>query len=323
MSAHSWITIGLVAMMTGCIMTGESQELSIDPDEEGDDGLVHKTLPTTVFLVRHAEKASIPGDSDPPLSAQGQQRAQDLAWTLRHVRLDGAIASTFQRTIQTAAPSAADNGISVTSFPPGDTSQMASHIMQNWAGGDVLVAGHTTTVGQVAVALGVPGPAWTIPSYDYDNLYIVDIPPGQSITPGASTLYQDKYGAPTPSPNAVNSVFSHSLSCNQARHYGPFTVEQGSDFLSQITGTGDADIYVQFGSAPGYYVYDCNPYLHGSDEICDLIVPIGETKVYVTVHTEYWASYTIDTTYVPGAGAGSIGSTLTNNWAPISCGGDD
>jgi len=35
-------------------------------------------------------------------------------------------------------------------------------------------------------------------------------------------------------------------------------------------GTGDADMYVKFGSAPTTTVYDCRPYLSGNAETCNI-----------------------------------------------------
>jgi len=49
------------------------------PDEE-------KSL-TTIFLVRHAEKAQ-DSTSDPPLTPGGKARAQELAYILKYVPLD-------------------------------------------------------------------------------------------------------------------------------------------------------------------------------------------------------------------------------------------
>jgi hypothetical protein len=34
-------------------------------------------------------------------------------------------------------------------------------------------------------------------------------------------------------------------------------------------GTGDADLYVKFGSAPTATSYDCRPYLNGNNESCN------------------------------------------------------
>ena len=49
-----------------------------------------------------------------------------------------------------------------------------------------------------------------------------------------------------------------------------------------LTGDGDADLYLRTGDAPGLDLFDCRPYLNGSDEVCD--VSIGSAaSVHVMV----------------------------------------
>jgi hypothetical protein len=42
-------------------------------------------------------------------------------------------------------------------------------------------------------------------------------------------------------------------------------------------GTGDADMYVKFGSAPTDTVYDCRPYKSGNAESCTFAAPSAGT----------------------------------------------
>jgi hypothetical protein len=39
-------------------------------------------------------------------------------------------------------------------------------------------------------------------------------------------------------------------------------------YLFNLTGTGDADLYVRVGTAPTATLYDCRPYKTGSKESC-------------------------------------------------------
>jgi hypothetical protein len=62
---------------------------------------------TTLYIVRHAEKApASPGDEDPPLSTSGVARAQELAHLLRSVDLRAIYVTPYRRTRETAAPTA-------------------------------------------------------------------------------------------------------------------------------------------------------------------------------------------------------------------------
>src|SRR3546814_1186547 len=42
-------------------------------------------------------------------------------------------------------------------------------------------------------------------------------------------------------------------------------------------GTGDADLYVKFGSAPTDSVYDCRPFVSGNTESCSFAAPQAGT----------------------------------------------
>lgn len=52
-------------------------------------------------------------------------------------------------------------------------------------------------------------------------------------------------------------------------------------------GTGDADIYVKFGSAPTTSSYDCRPYRNGNTESCDFTAQTGTYYVMVRGYTSY------------------------------------
>src|SRR6476619_8290466 len=56
----------------------------------------------TVFLVRHAEKASAAADA--PLSPEGEKRAECLASTLKDAGIKQTYVTDVMRTQQTAAP---------------------------------------------------------------------------------------------------------------------------------------------------------------------------------------------------------------------------
>jgi phosphohistidine phosphatase SixA len=71
--------------------------------------------PTTVFLVRHAEKEDEP-KQDPPLKKEGVTRSQDLARILGTANIKAIYTSQFVRTKQTAEPLTAKTGVSVTAL---------------------------------------------------------------------------------------------------------------------------------------------------------------------------------------------------------------
>lgn len=65
---------------------------------------------------------------------------------------------------------------------------------------------------------------------------------------------------------------------------GSFPVTAGQNVVVAMTGTGDADLYVKFGSQPTASAYDCRPYDGTSAETCTLTAPAGATQVFVGVN---------------------------------------
>jgi serine protease len=78
-------------------------------------------------------------------------------------------------------------------------------------------------------------------------------------------------------------------------------------------GSGDADMYVKFGSAPTTSSYDCRPYLSGNNETCTIAAPQAGTW-YVSLRA--YASFSgVSLTGSYTAGGGGGGTTLSNGVA--------
>lgn len=60
-----------------------------------------------------------------------------------------------------------------------------------------------------------------------------------------------------------------------------------------LAGTGDGDLFVQFGTQPTTGSYACRPYADGSDETCEFVVPAGATQAFISVNGYSAASVTI------------------------------
>lgn len=127
--------------------------------------------PTTAIVVRHAERASSP-PADPPLTAAGQARANDLYRAVSDVGIDGIFATEFQRTKLSVQPTATGTGLTTQVVSAADTSTMVNNIFANYRGGAVLVAGHSNTVPTIVELLG-GGVIEPISEDDFDNMYIV------------------------------------------------------------------------------------------------------------------------------------------------------
>ena len=149
---------------------------------------------TTVIIVRHAEKAAEPA-ADPALTPAGSARAEALVDVVKDAGVRAVVSTQFVRTRATVAPAAARLGLATETADaraPDHVRALAARILSAYRGGTVLVAGHSNTVPDIVAALGAPKPA-AICDAEYDNLYVVTIPPS-----GAASVVHARYGAPSP-----------------------------------------------------------------------------------------------------------------------------
>jgi broad specificity phosphatase PhoE len=126
---------------------------------------------STIFVVRHAEKAES-GGNDPDLSEAGRARAESLAKMLKNANITAIYATEFKRTQQTATPAAKALGLALTIVPAKDTVTLSAKLRD--LHGNALVVGHGNTIPDLIKALGVETPV-NIAETDYDNLFVVVI----------------------------------------------------------------------------------------------------------------------------------------------------
>lgn len=150
--------------------------------------------PSTVILVRHAEKAATPAN-DPGLTPEGVQRAADLAAALSGAHVTSVITTQFARTQLTAKPITDALGKPPIIVPAGGpvaahVEAVAAAVRARPRGDVVLVVGHSNTIPAIVAALGGPHvPDLCDP--EYSALFIIEFP-----TAGASLRYiRVKYGA--------------------------------------------------------------------------------------------------------------------------------
>jgi 2,3-bisphosphoglycerate-dependent phosphoglycerate mutase len=131
---------------------------------------------STVFIVRHAERADDSGGAplkmgaDPDLSGAGRVRSDSLASLLSDARVTTIFATEFKRSQQTASPLAKALNVRVTTVSSKEPATLAQQVKA--APGNVLVVGHTNSIPDLLKALGVDGSV-KIGESDYDNLFIV------------------------------------------------------------------------------------------------------------------------------------------------------
>lgn len=145
---------------------------------------------TTIVLTRHAEK-QLGTIEDPPLTPQGELRAQELARMFGTVggqgRIDAVYITATRRAQQTAAPLLARLREPAVVISDADSKDLASRILRENRGETVLVIGHGNTLPQLVRRLSGIDIA-PVGEEEYDNLYIVSVP-----RLGNATVLQLKY----------------------------------------------------------------------------------------------------------------------------------
>jgi len=130
-----------------------------------------------------------------------------------------------------------------------------------------------------------------------------------------------EYTPPPPSSNTLeNGVARTGLGAatGSSLNY-TMDVPSGATNLSIAIsgGSGDADLYVRFGSAPTTTVYDCRPYLGGNGETCSFPTPqAGTWHVMLSAYTSFsnvslLGSYTAASG--GGGGSGYYASVVTTS----------
>lgn len=168
------------ALLLGALLLGALLSAQAGAAPGGDEAPPEaraERSPTTVILVRHAEKEEEPAD-DPPLKPEGEARAARLGAMLERAGVTRVYSTDTLRTRQTAERIAEVLGLPAprppqTVLPPLDVGAMAEALAAH--PGEVVVSvGHSNTLGEVAERLGA-APLEPIPESDFGGLYVLTL----------------------------------------------------------------------------------------------------------------------------------------------------
>jgi broad specificity phosphatase PhoE len=140
----------------------------------------------TILIVRHAEADTAQPGNDPPLAADGEKRAQELARVVADAKLQAVYASPLRRSRQTAEAVVQRAGGSVTVLADVAATVAAMRAVP-W-GGTALVVGHSNTIPDLLGGLGATPPTGKI---GFDTLWVVTL-----AHDGAVSVVPLHYGAP-------------------------------------------------------------------------------------------------------------------------------
>ncbi len=129
---------------------------------------------TTYYFIRHAEKdRSDASNKNPNLMQKGIFRAAKWSYVLEHITFDAVYSTDYNRTKQTAQPTAEKNNVEITIYDPKELN--SKEFIKNTKGKTVLVVGHSNTTPMFVNAVIGKEKYESIDDSNNANLYIVTI----------------------------------------------------------------------------------------------------------------------------------------------------
>jgi len=102
------------------------------------------TETTTYYFIRHAEKdRSDKTNKNPHLTEIGKKRAAHWSEILKHVKFDAIYSTNYNRTKETAKPTATKNGLKLTLYHPFKLDKKT--FLNDTENKTVLIVGHSNT----------------------------------------------------------------------------------------------------------------------------------------------------------------------------------
>jgi len=141
---------------------------------------------------------------------------------------------------------------------------------------------------------------------------------GSGIVQAANAINAVGGTPPPPPPTNVltNGVAATGLSAATGGQLNyTMAVPAGATNLTFTTagGTGDADMYVKFGSAPTTSSYDCRPYASGNSETCSFATPSTGTYYVMLNGYSAFSGLSLTGAYTTGGGGGGTQPSFFEN----------
>lgn len=131
-------------------------------------------ITSTYYFIRHAEKdRSDPSDKNPHLTEIGKARANHWSEILGNVKFDAVYSTDYNRTKETAEPTAAKNHLEIILYDPNTID--AKVFKEENKGKTVLIVGHSNTTPAFVNSILGSKKYEDIDDSNNGNLYIVTI----------------------------------------------------------------------------------------------------------------------------------------------------
>lgn len=127
---------------------------------------------STYYLIRHAEKdRSDETNKDPNLTEEGQKRAVNWSNYFKDLKFDCVYTTDYNRTKQTAEPTAKANGLEMQLYNPVEIK--IDEFIMSTKGKTVLIVGHSNTIPEFVNQLIDKHKYEDIADDNNANLYVV------------------------------------------------------------------------------------------------------------------------------------------------------
>jgi 2,3-bisphosphoglycerate-dependent phosphoglycerate mutase len=141
---------------------------------------------TRFIFVRHCEK-DVAGQ-DPPLTAEGQERAKALVSALDNEPIDAIYATEFKRTQMTVQPLAEERHLPVAIVQERNERKFAMQLVQSHKNQSVVIASHVNVIPDVVKHLGVREPV-QLEENSYGDIFVVEVD-----AKGRATMTRSRFG---------------------------------------------------------------------------------------------------------------------------------
>jgi len=133
-----------------------------------------ETQTTTYYLIRHAEKNRlVTSDNNPNLKEKGVDRAIKWSKTFKHINFDYIFSTNYNRTIQTALPTAKSKDLEIQFYNPSDLYNEEFKTLTK--GKTVLIVGHSNTTPEFVNKILGEEKYPEIEDRNNANLYIITV----------------------------------------------------------------------------------------------------------------------------------------------------
>lgn len=133
-----------------------------------------KVITSTYYFIRHAEKdRTDPTDKNPHLTEIGNARANHWSEILGEIKFDAVYSTDYNRTKETAQPTATKNNLEITLYDPKQIDAQA--FLKENEGKTVLIVGHSNTTPAFVNKILGSNKYQDIDDSNNGNLYIVTI----------------------------------------------------------------------------------------------------------------------------------------------------